>query len=265
VGLLGLPQRGAERRGRRLHVGGAGRRRARPVVSVEGAGNAGMEVRSCWRRNRAVHGAPPRKVPSQGRSIRPRMTGALPLWTSGRRPHDAFHEHEHHHHHEHDGVAWTGCRGVGSCSRRTSLRPTGACSPRWSWVLWGCRREGRSDGDGAFTWVLGGGVLGRWSRSRCRERWDGGQVVLATQSCSPRGASAEGPLARTIYPATDYGGSAPLDPAGAAARRPLDPRAVAQVVGCSTAIVLLAVRPCWRRPSGSAERRSAPGDSYCPR
>jgi len=36
------------------------------------------EVRSCWRRHRADHGAPPRKVPSQGRSIRPRVAGLCP-------------------------------------------------------------------------------------------------------------------------------------------------------------------------------------------
>jgi len=81
----------------------------------------------------------------------------------------------------------------------------------------------------------------------CRARWGGGQVVLAKESCSPRGASPEGPRARSIYPATEYGGSAPLDPAVAAARRPLDPRASAKMRGYRKVMPLSGVRFFWRR------------------
>jgi len=170
------------------------------------------EVRSCWPGNRAVHGAPRRKPP--------------PRDGSERRLHDSFHQHQH----QHDGaqgLRWgLGLRcgprgpslGGGPCCRRLSLRQRRACSPRSSMVLWGCRREGRSDGDGAVREVLGGGVLGRGSPSKLPGTLGGGQVVLAGPSCSPRGASADGPRARPIYPATDYGGSAPLD----LGRRPHD-------------------------------------------
>jgi len=112
------------------------------------------EVRSCKQRNRWARGTPPRKVPVQWRSIRPRVAGgsaSLDLgtsptrWVSPTQPPTPTPPRR-------DGTdagrAWGRVwrtwpsLGVRSCSRDGALSLMGACSPRWSRVPWGLPRGG---------------------------------------------------------------------------------------------------------------------------
>ena len=102
----------------------------------------------------------------------------------------------------------------GTCSRRMAMTQLRACSHRWSTGLWAAARVavgtgmasvGRSlaeacpAGDRRGTWTA---VLGV------------GWVMLAEEALVPRGASADGPHAGAVYPATCTGGRSapPLPP-----------------------------------------------------
>ena len=162
------------------------------ACSADGLGRSRQErwaeVRSCWRRNRGLHGAPPRRVPSPGRSIRPRVVGALALWTTGRRPYDGCTNTNTNTTTNTAGQRGRRCIGLDRGPHRTSLGG-GTCCQDGVLSRMGLLGLPRLGPDGrAVQWVLGGGVLGRRARPKSAGTLGGGQVVLAAV-VEERGAS----------------------------------------------------------------------------
>jgi len=90
---------------------------------------------------------------------------------------------------------------------------------------WGCRSRLRRGGDEPGERELAGVVLSARSSGKGTAVLGLGCVVLATAALIRRGASSEGPLAGSIYPATCTGGRSapPLNPPGWDTEYPLPP------------------------------------------